>query len=166
METTVVVKSGYMLEHPVDAAVLATRQLERVVEQRGSDNPQLTGNQQERLRVHRPENPQRLGRQTAFGRMIQSGLRGDTQSVAEMTMPGAPNSDALRNSTNGPKVECSLSKTELFAGKPSLTAVRYSLAQVAFSKNPADMGAIRREGPGPRSLGTLRDFTFRIASHI
>lgn len=98
--------------------------------------------------------------------MIQSGLRGNTQSMAEMTMPGAQKRRAPSNNPNGPKVECSLSKTELFAGKPSLTAVRYSLAQVAFSKNPADMGAIRREGPGPRSSGTLRDFTFRIASHI
>ena len=52
---------------------------------------------------------------------------------------------------NGPKVRlASLSKTELYAGNSS-TAGWYSSSRLLRSregsKNPADMGTIRREGP-------------------
>ena len=92
--TTVVIKSGYMLEHPVEARVLVAG---RVVgaEEGGSENLPRTGNQQERSRTcFKFEKSSETARQTVpdAERMIQSDLHGNMQSAAEMTAPGEKSS--------------------------------------------------------------------------
>ena len=62
---------------------------------------------------------------------------------------------------NGPKVRLSLALVKLnHMRETPPTAVRYSLREWS-SKNPTDMGTIRREGSQWLIIGrTLRDFTF------